>query len=242
MNQPNEKEITDFYSNLSEIWPKEDKWHSYTKRQIESFIQKNININNNIDVAVILNAGSGGNSYGINESKMIHLDITEKNIHSKNNYYVGSIEQVPLASNSIDIIICVGSVLNYTTATKAISELSRILKNQGLIILEFEVTETLEYFGTNDFGKSIAINETFYNQKPISIYMFSIEYINNLLKNANIKVIRKEKFHIISPFVLRLTKRPNLSSKFTFFDPLMRLIPMKFRPCSNIILAGKKVL
>ena len=45
---------------------------------------------------------------------------------------------LPFAENSIDNILCVGSVLNYCDAIAAISEFNRVFKYNGHLILEYE--------------------------------------------------------------------------------------------------------
>lgn len=54
---------------------------------------------------------------------------------------------LPFAENSIDNILCVGSVLNYCDAIAAISEFNRVLKYNGHLILEYESSWGFEYIG-----------------------------------------------------------------------------------------------
>ena len=86
---------------------------------------------------IVLNAGCGKTTYKTCAT-IIYMDIIEEYISSFENHIVGSIEKIPLQDSSVDCVICVGSVINYADIQKAMSEFSRILKPNGILILEFE--------------------------------------------------------------------------------------------------------
>ncbi len=94
----------------------EDSWHHEVEKVIRKRVLKVLN-KYTTDDSIILNAGSGGEDYPC-KGKLIHLDIAEANIKQFPYYLVASTTSIPLDNNSIDIIICVGSVINYTDAQK----------------------------------------------------------------------------------------------------------------------------
>ena len=125
--------------------------HTYSaeKRIVEKWLEQY-----STDGMRILNAGSGGTEYKT-AGEIIHLDIIEKFVCAFKDYIVGSVEDINLPNNCIDGVICVGSVLNYCDAQKAISEFSRILKPQGFYVLEFERSNSAEFLWTTNHGKYI---------------------------------------------------------------------------------------
>ena len=124
-------------------WPEHDPWHDQThtaiQKQVEQWLAKYTSAG-----MQILNAGSGGTEYKT-PGDIIHMDIVERYISKFERYLVGSIENIPLPDSSIDGIICVGSVINYTDAQQSIAEFSRTLRAGGFLILEYERSNSAEF-------------------------------------------------------------------------------------------------
>ena len=183
------KRIQENYNNIEEIWTEEDSWHFYTFKKIQRFIKKEImklNMGYNFS---LLNAGSAGNDYEIDCKKHIHVDLIEKNVIDKQHYIIGSIENLPLGNNEIDFILCVGSVINYTDALRTIQEFSRVLNNDGYLILEFENSYSLEYLFTSSFKKTANIVNTFYKNKEEKVWIYSHKFFKDSLELNNLKII-----------------------------------------------------
>ena len=153
--------IASKYNSLNKIWDEEDKWHSWTFKRINQYISKVRKQYSNHYSLIILNAGSGGNSYGFDGETMFHIDIAEEKISTQKNYHVGTIELLPYADKYFDLIICVGSVINYCDPVKVISEFKRVLKTRGELIIEFENSNTLELIGKKTFNAKSVLTETF---------------------------------------------------------------------------------
>ncbi len=60
---------------------------------------------------------------------------------------------MPFNNLFFDNILCVGSVLNYCDALTALSELSRVLKPNGNLILEYESSWGFEYLHKSCYKK-----------------------------------------------------------------------------------------
>lgn len=229
-------EIKDFYESQDGIWPKNDKWHAHTKINIESYIQKHKNLFKN---KYILNAGSGGNTYGL-DFDMNHLDIIDKYILKFPNHTISKVEDMPFLSANFDAAICVGSVINYCDAIGCISELNRVLKSKSYLILEFESSWSMELFNTTAFKQPASIVKTKYFDEEHSLWFYSFKYISNILKEYDFELIEFKRFHIISSFIYKVTKNENLSALFTNIDRFLKFIPFFSNHSHNIILLCQK--
>lgn len=109
-----EEEVESNYVDYS--IDEEDPWHKEVGRVIRKKVLKSIKKYAN-EKSAILNAGSGGETYPP-KGKMINLDIVDTNIKQFENHIVASITDIPLNDESVDMVICVGSVINYADAEK----------------------------------------------------------------------------------------------------------------------------
>ena len=232
------KEIAEKY-NYREIWPISDHWHTYTHIIINKYVKrifKKFSFNSKI---VILNAGSGGNNYGLGNYKIIHVDIANEKIKKYPNYILSNIETIPVEKESIDVCICVGSVINYCNPERVLSEFYRILKPDSFLILEFEKTNSFDLILTEDFNRERAIVTTFYSGEKEKIWLFNEKAIRRILE-MYFHIVEYKRFHMISPFVYKMTKNENISAKYAKLDPIIRFIPVINKYSSNIILTCRK--
>lgn len=231
--------IREHYNSMKNVWG-HDHWHLITYRRLENFIATLPFHFPDIFQGTILNAGSGGNSYGIISEKMIHLDIAETHISHFPNSIISSIEGIPLENKSIDTIICIGSVLNYSDAFRSLNEFSRIVKTNGYLILDFEPSDSFEYLFTDSFSKSAAIIDTFFDGKKEKIWIYSEDYILSILNREKLSIIHEGRVHRLSPLVYRVTKKMNFSSHFASIDKIIEKIPVLKKHSCNLFLVCKK--
>ena len=217
-------------------WSDQDVWHSYTFKSIKQIVETWLKIYSSKN-ALILNAGSGGTNYQVNR-KFIHLDIIEKYICNYDRYIVGSIESIDLPNASVDGVVCVGSVLNYTDAQRSIAELSRILKPEGFLILEFERSNSAEFLCTKKYGKYIFRQDYLYNNQRHLLWMYSENHIRQLLKLNNFYICKYKRIHIISSLLYRLGMSEIIAAPFSRYDYATQLISYTF--AHNTILLGIK--
>lgn len=187
-----QEKIKAFYNSVSNVWNEDDPWHNYSKQIISSYISSQ----NYLKDTFVLNAGSAGNSYNVDCKLMYHVDIAENKLKDIEHSFVASIEALPFNDNTFDNIICVGSVLNYCDAFNAVSELSRVLKVGGNLILEFESSWGYEYLGKESYKKDACIITTEYIEKKHRQWLYSPNYIYKLLESYNFCIIQKSQFHI----------------------------------------------
>lgn len=229
------------YNNLETIWNVNDRWHNYTFKMISKFIKSTIGKCINLKNIKILNAGSAGYSYDLPENNIIHIDIADKKINHLENSILASIENIPFPNETFDAIICVGSVINYCDPIVVVQEFSRVLKKKGKLILEFENSNTLELFGSNKFNRKAVLVETFYAGKE-TIWYFSEKFIEEIFFENGFVITLKNRWHIVSPLIYRLTKNGNFSTFFSKLDSILKFIPFFKNVSSNTIILAEKII
>lgn len=217
-------------------WPDEDEWHKYTY-----FSEKRIIVDWLANVVspkmIILNAGSGGTEYQT-EGKFIHLDIIESYIKNFENYIVGSVECIDLPDESVDGIICVGSVLNYADAQRTIAEFSRVLKPNGFFIIEFERSNSAEFLATPNHGKVLFSKAYNYNNQTHLLWLYNEKHIRQLLTYYNMRISCCRRIHILSSLLYRLGLSETKSAPFSYFDRMLQLV--SYPIAHNVLLFGTK--
>lgn len=236
-NRINHQETAARYNSLTTITDDDDFWHVRTKNEIRRYIQAFSYKNHQLIQHKILNAGSAGDSYGLQEENMMHVDVASRHIAHLPNSVVCNIENLPFEAKEFDLIICVGSVLNYCDPILVMKEFSRVLKEGGKLILEFESSRTFELLFTKSYGQSAVFVETFFDPHGDKemIWYFSDDYIFELASTYGFTKIQSKAFHILSPLVYRLTNHPHFSSYFSKLDDICRRIPWVKRNASNLI-------
>jgi hypothetical protein len=235
MNEISTEEIAQKYNEIDVIWNEKDKWHLRTKKMINDFVVNSFKSISNFKDLKILNAGSAGYSYGLDEKNILHIDIANDKISHLPNSLVIDIHNLSKISEKFDMVMCVGSVINYCDPIKVITEFSKILKDKGYIILEFENSHTLELAGTSSFNKKAVLIKSFYNGKPEKIWFFSESYIKELLELSGFKMLSVKRCHIFSPLVYRIYSKENFASYFGKLDSFLSYIPFLRRFSSNTI-------
>lgn len=220
------------YKN-SNPWPSDDDWHEATHSVIENFVNRWIK-KYITEESICLNIGSGKTKYKT-KGKLIQMDIIEEYIHDEPNYIVGSLENIPFEDESIDFIVCVGSVLNYCDAMRSISEISRTLRSNGRAIIEFERSNSAEFLFNKNYGNTVFLNKYHYNNQEHSLWMYSEKYIKSLLEFYNLKIESIYRFHILSSLMYRLGLDEKKASKYSKFDASLQ--SFSYPISHNIIIA-----
>jgi SAM-dependent methyltransferase len=237
MKQIDPNSVANRYNELDIIIDEEDRWHLITEEKIKKFIYNGLKLIPNSKELRILNAGSAGNGYGLPEENMLHVDLADKHLKHLSNSIVANIEKLPLPDLSFDLIICVGSVLNYCDPLLVANEFTRVLKSGGYIIIEFECSCTFELLGTKDFNKSAVFVETFFDSYggKEKIWYFSENYIQEVFHQDSYSLIKRSPFHILSPAAYRMTNNLLFSSFFSKLDGICSAIPILNKFGSNIL-------
>ena len=235
MTKIDTKKIAEFYNNIESVWDEKDPWHQYSK----TFIQERISSINWEPFSRILNAGSAGNTYGIDENKTIHVDIAEAKLAGKHNAYIASVESMPFNDCYFDAIICVGSVINYCDLVATIKEFSRVLQEEGILILEYESSFGFEYYNEDYYMNSACIVNIPYIQAIHKQWLFSPDYVRATLQNMGFIVQKDYPFHILDGIIYRWIPEEH-SVRLTRLDRLISIIPFLSRHANNHFLICKK--
>ena len=231
----NKERVKQFYEETKAVWPKDDLWHSVNQYEIKKAVH-DLRIPYN---SKILNAGSGGSTYGLTHD-MYHLDIVaNKNVNLRN-FTLGSVENIPFNPEFFDYVICVGSVLNYCDAVQAIQQFSRVLKTGGILLLEFECSTSFEFIGTKVYNKNAALIITRYFNKEHEMWVFSPKYIQSMLITSGFSIKGKHNYHILSSLDFHFRRDEQKAAKLAKCDKLFRQIPIIRNHCGNIILVCVK--
>lgn len=231
MPKLDQEKIKTFYNNVDDVWGDHDAWHEYSKKILSNYINKQTCF---LD-SIVLNAGSAGNSYNIDCKVMYHVDIAEEKIKHLKNSVVASIENLPFKENTVDNILCVGSVLNYCDAVNAISELSRVLKSDGHLILEYESSWGFEYIGKKCYKNDACIITTEYIEKQHTQWLYSPIYIDTILKTCQLNILEHYPFHISDGLFSKFMS-DELAVRLTSVDKLLHKCPFFKKHGNNIIL------
>ena len=218
------------YESIEEVWPEDNLWLQHTRKNIEQYIARQSFCSN----SNILNAGSGGNTYGL-ANRMHHVDIAKNLIEHFSNYTVANIEKLPFESHLFSDVICVGSVLNYCEPFPAISELSRVLQKGGRLILEFDSSWSLEHMHTERHRKSVASVELNYQSNITTQWVFSPMHIKAILLQMGFNVVDTYKFHYLSGLHYGKHKNDNAAAAYARFDAMCRRIPVLHKYSGNVI-------
>lgn len=192
------EKVKTFYNNIENVWG-DDPWHQYSQKVLCRYISSCVCFQNSI----VLNAGSAGNAYNIDCNVMYHVDIADEKIKGVKNAVVASIENLPFEAETFDNILCVGSVLNYCDAVSAISELSRVTKIGGNLVIEFESSWGLEYAGTDYYKKDACVISTEYIENSHVQWLYSHFYIAKILEVYGFKIEHSIPYHITDGFFSR---------------------------------------
>ena len=232
-------DVKKLYDAMDEIWPLEDKWYQYTFFRIQKYLKYWESVLKFNDTTLILNAGSGGNTYNI-KGKHTHIHISEKHLSGIENAIVASVENIPLNDNCYDICICVGSVINYCDVVSAISEFSRVLKKGGYLIIDFDQSRNYEFLGRDTYNSNLDIIETFNSGYVDKIWVYSEKYILSILKHFNFTLLDKEYYHTLSSLVYKFIKDEQKAAKYVTFDKIIKWLPLIRKISNNIILIAQK--
>lgn len=219
-------------------WPEHDPWHAQThaaiQKSAEQWLSKYAS-----EGMQILNAGSGGTEYKM-PGDLIHMDIVEQYVSRFERHLVGSIEHIPLPDTSIDGIICVGSVINYTDAQQSIIEFSRILKAGGFFILEYERSDSAEFLWTPKHGKCLFPQSYHYNGQTHLLWMYSERHMRQMLNHHQFVIQKQRRFHSLSSLLYRIGMSEKDAALFAEFDWLFQPISSSIAH-NQILLAFKNI-
>jgi ubiquinone/menaquinone biosynthesis C-methylase UbiE len=226
------------YETMETIWPDSDDWSVYTKRTLTEFIQQNVPISG----AKILNAGCGGHDYELHKNgSCVNLDISFRQCVKLPISIVGDIATLPFKSNQFDIVVCVGAVINYSEPYDAIPELVRVLAPGGLLILDFETSDSAELLFSKQWRKRVSVVERLYAGRLDKTLVFSTEHLRRLLTEYGIGIITTRRYHTATAIWRRIFPSSRLPNIVLAMDSVLGRSPGIKSLSSNVVMAGQKL-
>ena len=226
------------YDATPDIWPESDKWSSHTKKILKQVVGRTVPNGN----SVILNAGCGGNDYGIGQraSICINLDISARQCRGIRLPVVADIESIPFADNMFDAVLCVGAVINYCEPYAAIPELFRVTKPGGLVVIDFETTQSAELLFSGHWGKRVSVIERKYAGRDDKTLLFSADHIKRIVDQSGI-VTKIHRYHTTTAVWLRVTKKLEIPNIVSSLDRFLSRVPFVSTLASNSIFLCQKL-
>ena len=240
LDPPTPAETRAFYESIAELYPSDDRWHRITHDWISRFVRNELGDDVTLRDQSVLNLGSGGQSFGLPERAICHVDLHGNGFTRDQRLILGDVQALPEFCHLFDFCICVGSVINHCDAAVVISEICRVLKPGGRLILEFESSHSFEFLLSTPFRKSAAIVTTLYQGREIRLWIYSPQYIRSLLRTFEFAVSKRAMKHILSSAVFRIWPRPNFAARFHCLDGMARLLPTLREHAHNVIFLCQK--
>jgi SAM-dependent methyltransferase len=223
------------YAAGGEIWPDTDRWNTAKRLAIDTFCRANLGAV--ADDATVLNAGAGSFSYGWMPPQAINLDRFPGQASQLPNAVAADVENLPFSDDTFDVVICIGSVLNYVSAMEALAELCRVLKPGGRMLLHYETSNSAEHLGTSRWRASAAALPTINNGEDDFIWVYSRAYVERTLRRFGVVVEKQRAFHIASAVLLRIGLSQDVAARASILDRW--LAPLSALG-DDLILRGRK--
>lgn len=213
-----EEQAQSLYNKVKKVWP-DNCWYTYTHNMILDFIYKYRSLFSSN--SSIINAGSGDAVYDL-KGTIYNVDLAENLLKNLENAVVASIENIPYEDDKFDSAICVGSVVNYCNVLTALEELSRVLKQKSIMILEYERSQTGELFFTKEYNQNSSLQIYDYNnQYGHKLWLYSDQYIDNILIECGFKIVDCLYFHTFSAVANRFINNEVKAGKFAKMDKIL---------------------
>jgi SAM-dependent methyltransferase len=213
------------YGDGQRIWDPEDRWNAYKRSVISEFSDRHAS-RLIAEAKIILDAGCGSESYPWLPERAICLDRYFGQARTRSNAIVGDLGSLPFNDSSIDFLVCIASVLNYVSAVEAISEISRVLRPGGYLLLHFETSTSFEHILHSRWGSPVVRTDTMNSGRPDTLWIYRPSYIATILAATKLSINKIQEFHIASALALRLGLSQQLSARFAMLDPLLQLFSM----------------
>ena len=119
----------------------------------------------------------------------IGLDISEKVLRiakARNKPIIqANIEQLAIKSGSVDTVCCFYGTLNFVDLEKSIKEVSRVLKDKGVVILSVVSTKDIDKHRSSQVNK---IKKFRLEGKPVNMKLFEKQELEEVFRKNNLKL------------------------------------------------------
>ena len=202
------------YSRVHDRDLGEDAWHQYSSRCIKKFIH------DHLPLGVCIDLGSGRYSYGV---RAFRLDALITSFRDQRGV-VGDLLRLPLLPESVDSVLCVGSVINYVPLAETLAEIRIALRRGGTLVLEYERVRR---------GALIAPSVVSYGGIEHVLWRYSDSFVRAGLSQAGFRVLDRATFHIV-------TRVLPVSAVSAQLDRVASRVPFMRAFGSNVILRAQR--
>ncbi len=206
------------YGKGQAIWDPADEWNVRKRGAIDAFAKCHATALL-ARSQTILDAGCGSQPYDWMPARAVGLDRFWMQVAGRPNAVAGDLTRLPLASASMDTVVCVASVLNYVSAAEGIGEMARVTRQGGHLLLHFETSSSFDHLGTPRWRRSAARLETLNGGRTDTIWVYRPAYIRALLAANGFRIVREQRFHILSALGLRLGLSQQNAARLAALDP-----------------------
>jgi SAM-dependent methyltransferase len=151
----------------------------------------------------LLNAGCGVYSIGAQSWGEIAVDLFEEPLAGRTRAVCANIELLPFRTGAFGAIVCIGEVLGYCDPAAALSEFSRVLAQNGVLLCDFGSTTSARHWLTPSFDKATALVTDTYNDRPEVLWNYSPGYVRRLLRRNDFEIERVRGSHTVSAVARR---------------------------------------
>src|ERR1700674_1639865 len=226
------------YNAAVEVWPASDSWHSHLRARLnEALAFESRNLELSAD-ARILNIGSRGSHYSFTSENHFHLDLCEIGMAQISLFVRADAHLLPFASGSFDLILMIGSVINYCDAARLISECARWMKQNAILVFDFENLRTWEYW--RHWRYNIALASTDYAGTREKIWVYSPVLIEAMLEARKLSIERKVYVHTLTGLFLELWDSEPMRRFLSRFDRFGGGVPIVRVGATSILLTCRK--
>ncbi len=213
------------YNGIASIWGAADPWHAWSHRQISAIMASvRASFAKAGSDALVVDVGSAGETYGLAPGRRIDIDIAERHLAGAGWRLCANAEALPLRDQISDLTICVGPVINYCSLDEALSELARITKPGGRLVLHVELSNSWEFVGREGYRADAAFIETFYKGTE-AMWVYSDAFVRRLACTNGLRLRSVRYFHLMSSLIYRLSGRPEAGARVAWTDALLRWAP-----------------
>jgi SAM-dependent methyltransferase len=224
----------EFYED-PDVWNHFDRWHSVTRQRIGKALHRLLGTGTHL--LRMANVGSGGESYGLQAENQFHVDLVIERLRARRSM-LADIRSLPIVTGTIDVVVCVGSVINHVDVAVAITELIRIMRPGARIVLEFDSTDWLNHAFSATAANESATISTFYNRRTVTITEYSLRFIERLLEAGGVRVDHVLSFHILSAAALAFKIPPDAASVLAHVDWIAGCFSAIQLRGSNLVISG----
>lgn len=223
--------VREVYDSIHASEEQEDGWHRHSTRLIHSTIHEWLPA----IYGSVANIGSGDQTYGAGPSS-VDIDTSIRAIRRRPRGTVGDAHALPFLVGSFDVAICVGSVINYVALLEVAAELSRTLKPNGTLILEYE--RVIPIRGTSN--ADVVPREVTYRGRRHVCWFYSDAYVAEVLDVTGFEIRRRRTFHIASALLSNLGFSPAFASLVGWSDAVLEHWRVATRAANAILLCVKR--